>query len=86
MTLLEIDRDLNRKIDENERYIRYSYFELKIQKNLSESEIDEYLKLVRTKLENLNYKVYFTGAKYVYQNEDREVETNEYLIAIKEEI
>jgi len=35
------------------------------------------------KLENKDYQVYFTGAKYRYQNEEREVETNEYLIAIK---
>ena len=33
--------------------------------------------------ENLGYRVYFTGAKYNYQGENRIVESNEYLVAIK---
>lgn len=83
MTMKELDEDINKKINENENYIRYTYFELRIIHNLSEEDIDEFLKLARNKLENKDYQVYFTGAKYRYQNEEREVETNEYLIAIK---
>ena len=51
--------------------------------NLSEDEIDEVLRLARNKFENLGYRVYFTGAKYNYQGENRIVESNEYLVAIK---
>ena len=50
---------------------------------LSEDEIDEVLRLARNKFENLGYRVYFTGAKYNYQGENRIVESNEYLVAIK---
>ena len=77
MTLEELDKDINKKIAENEEFVRYTFFEL------SEDEIDEVLRLARNKFENLGYRVYFTGAKYNYQGENRIVESNEYLVAIK---
>lgn len=83
MTLEELDKDINNKIANSENYIRYTYFELKVKHNLEEGEIDEVLRLARNKLENLGYRVYFTGAKYNYQGESRVVESNEYLVAIK---
>ena len=79
MTLEELDKDINKKIAENEEFVRYTFFELKVKHNLSEGEIDE----ARNKFENLGYRVYFTGAKYNYQGENRIVESNEYLVAIK---
>ena len=85
MTLEELDKDINHKIEENEDFVRYTYFELKIKHNLSEGEIDEVLRLARNKFENLGYRVYFTGAKYNYNGENRVVETNEYLVAIKDQ-
>ena len=79
----ELDKDINKKIAENEEFVRYTFFELKVRHNLSEDEIDEVLRLARNKFENLGYRVYFTGAKYNYQGENRIVESNEYLVAIK---
>ncbi len=84
MTLMEIDQDIHRKIDQNDKYIRYSYFELRVTHNLSEDEIKTFLQLAKNKLENMNYKVYFTGDNYVFENVNRTVGDNEYLIAIKE--
>ena len=84
MTLEELDKDINHKIEENEDFVRYTYFELKIKHNLSEGEIDEVLRLARNKFENLGYRVYFTGAKYNYKGEEKIVESNEYLVAIKD--
>ena len=72
------------KEKENENYIRYSYYELKVKYNLSEEEIDEVLKISRDYFENKGYKVYFTNAEFEYQNAKRKVEINEYLIAFKE--
>ena len=72
------------KEKENENYIRYSYYELKVKDNLSESEIDEVLKISRDYLENKGYKDYFTNAEFEYQNSKRKVEINEYMIAFKE--
>ena len=43
-----------------------------------------FLKYAKIRLENMNYQVYFTGAKFTYNNEIRQVQDNEYMIAIKE--
>lgn len=72
------------KENENADYIRYSYYELKVKNNLSEKEINEVLRISRDYFENRNYKVYFTGAKFQYQNKKRQVEINELMIAVKE--
>lgn len=72
------------KEKENENYIRYSYYELKIKNNLSENEIDNVLRISRDYFENKGYKVYFTNAEFEYQNARRKVETNEYMIALKD--
>ena len=57
MTLEELDKDINKKIAENEEFVRYTFFELKVRHNLSEDEIDEVLRLARNKFENLGYRV-----------------------------
>ena len=36
-------------------------------------------------LEELNYQVYFTGARFKFENADKIVESNEFLIGIKDE-
>ena len=41
MTLEELDKDINKKIAENEEFVRYTFFELKVRHNLSEDEIDK---------------------------------------------
>ena len=84
MTLLEIDEDIHRKISENERYVRYSYFELRVKRDLSEDEAQNVIRLVKNKLENMNYKVYLKGERFVFEDANRIVDTNEYLIAIKD--
>ena len=66
-------------------YIRYSYYELKVKYNLTEEEIDEVLRVSRNYFENKGYKVYFTNAEFEYKNAKRKVETNEYMVAFKEE-
>lgn len=72
------------KENENENYIRYSYYELKVKYNLNEKEIDEVLRISRDYFENKGYKVYFTNAEFEYQNTRRKVESNELMIAIKD--
>ena len=61
-----------------------TFYDLRVKHNLSESEVDEFLQLSRNKLENNGYDVYFTGAKFVYQNANRTVQDNEFMVAIKE--
>jgi hypothetical protein len=74
---------INQKVEENENYIRYSYYELKVKNNLTEKEIDEVLRISRDYFENKGFRVYFTNAEFEYQNARRKVEINEYMIAIK---
>lgn len=81
-----IENTLTEKVCQNTNYIRYTFYELKVKYNLSEKELDRFLVLIRTKLENENYKVYFTDAKFTFENANRTVQPNEILIAIKEEI
>ena len=75
---------INRKLIENNDIIRYTYYELRVKNNLTEDEVQKFLELNKAYLENKNYQVYFTGAKFEYDNANRTVQPNELMIAIKE--
>ena len=75
---------ISTKLKENYKFIRYTFYELRIKNNLSEEEVDEFLKINKSYLEEKGYNVYFTGAKFVYENANRTVQDNELMIAIKE--
>lgn len=75
---------IEEKEKENSNYIRYSFYELRVKNNLSEKEIDEFLRINKDYFENKGYKVYFTGAKFVYNDANMTVQSNELMIAIKE--
>lgn len=85
MTMQFVTDYINKKINENPNYIRYTFYELRVKNNLSEEDVDEFLRINRDYFENKDYNVYFTNAKYTYKNEDKIVEPNELMIAIKEE-
>ena len=78
-----IESTLKIKIKNNPNYIRYTFYELRVKYNLSEEETDRFLFLIRTRLENENYKVYFTGAKFEYNNAKITVQDNELMIAVQ---
>ena len=75
---------IDQKEQQNENFIRYSFFELKVENGLTEKEIDEVLRVSRDYFENKGYKVYFTNTEFEYKNERKKVESNEFLIAFKE--
>lgn len=79
-----IETSVIEKIIKDPNYIRYTFYELRIKYNLSEGETDRFLYLIRTKLQNENYKVYFTGSKFEYNNTQNIVNDNELIIAIKQ--
>lgn len=85
MTQQFVTEYINKKIQENENYIRYTYYELKVKNNLTEDELQVFLELNKNYFENKGYRVYFTGTRFIYQNSNRIVESNELMIAIKEE-
>lgn len=84
MTLEFVNNYIDKKLSENEKFIRYTYYELRVKNNLSEDDVDEFLRLNKTYFENKNYNVYFTNAKYYYKGTTKIVEPNELMIAIKE--
>ena len=55
-----IEKSLDEKMQKNSNYINFSFFELKVKYNLGDEDIKKLLQLARTKLENDNYKVYYT--------------------------
>lgn len=77
-----IDKKLKESEDEN--YIRYTFYDLRIKNNLTEEEIDRFLKINKDYFENKGYNVFFTGAKFTYRDVNLIVKDNELMIAIKE--
>ena len=86
MTMQEITQYLDNKINEDENLVIITFYEVRIKFDLSEEETQEFLRLCRTRLENLGYQVYFTGAKYMYQGVNKVVQSNELMVAIKDNL
>lgn len=83
MTLEFIDNYINKKLDENEEILIFTFYELRVKSNLSEYDVNRFLELAKIRLENLYYKTYFTGTEFVYENVTRVVNDNELMVAIK---
>lgn len=79
-----IEITLKEKMNKNANYIRYTFYELRVKYNLSEEDTDRFLDLIRAKLQNENYRVYFTGARFEYRDAKIKVQDNELMIAVKE--
>lgn len=84
MELKFVNDYINKKLLSNHNYIVYTFYELRIENNLSVDEVDKFLKFNKDYLESKGYNVYFTGAKFFYENKYRIVQPNELMIAIKE--
>ena len=84
MTIQELTEFLDNKILQNENEIVITFYELRVKMNLSEEDTDYFLKLCRARFQNLGYKVYVTGDKFVYKEANRTVQSNQLMIAIKE--
>lgn len=78
---------INKKLAETSdiNYIRYTFYELRVKNNLSESDLDKFLEINKNYFENKGYNVYFTGARFTYKNANITVQPNEIMIAVKEE-
>lgn len=79
-----IETSLSEKIKENREFIRYTFFETNVKYNLKPVDKYIFLRYLRIKLENNNYKVYTQKNEYKYKDEVKKVQENEELIAIKE--
>ena len=84
INLDEITEFVDNKIDKKKKKIVIGFYELKVKRNLSDADVLNALYLISTRLMNLGYKVYKTKEKYMYQEKEYEVQSNELLVAIKE--
>lgn len=75
---------ISTKEEQNEQFVKYTFYELRVKYNLTEQEANEVLKISKDYFQNKGYKVYFTGERFEYQNANRMVQDNELMIAIKE--
>ena len=85
MRLTDVTVFLDSKIAVREDEIVITYYELRVKMGLSETETTAFLSYCTTRLKNLGYKVYTTGQQFQHQKAHRTVQTNELMIAIKEE-
>lgn len=79
----KIERTLEDKMKKDDKILRYTFYELRIKENLTEKETERFLELIKITLEKKHYDIYFTGAKFTYEEANRTVQPNELLIAIK---
>ncbi len=75
---------ISTKEEQNEQFVKYTFYELRVKYNLTEQEANEVLKISKDYFQNKGYKVYFTEERFEYQNANRMVQDNELMIAIKE--
>lgn len=59
MTMQFVTDYINKKINENPNYIRYTFYELRVKNNLSEEDVDEFLRINRDYFENNGYQSIF---------------------------
>ena len=85
MDIRFVDDYINQKLNENDEFIRYTFYELRVKNNLSQEDTDEFLKLNRTYFERKGYKVYVTDDKFTYNGAKMTVQPNELMIIIKNE-
>lgn len=84
MTTQFVEELINRKMRINENEIIFTFYELRVKNNLTEEQVNEFLNLSKIRLENLDYQVFFTGAKFIYKEAQRTVQDNELMVAVKE--
>lgn len=75
---------IDQKVKENKEFVRYTFYELRVKCNLSEEDTIEFLDINKDYFENKDYEVYFTGDEYTYKGQNKKVEENELMVAIKE--
>ena len=75
---------INRKIEENDKMVKITFYELRVKEQLSEEQTDCFLRLSKQRLENLGYKIYNQGEHYSNNGQDTVIENNIFYIAIKQ--
>ena len=86
MTKQFITDYIDSKMAENENFIRFTFYELRVKHNLSEEDTNEFLRLCMSSLDKKGYEVYIGNARYSYNNGNQYVQPNELLVAFKSDV
>lgn len=79
-----IDKLVERKIEENEDFLRFTFYEVMIKEKVPNSQENEFNMLAKNKLNNMRYIVYLQDQEFIYNEAKMRVQPNELLIAVKE--
>ncbi len=79
-----IDELIEEKQAIDENFLRFTFYEVMVKKDVKEYEEKDFLQLAGIKLTNLGYTVYFKDQEFTYNKAIRRVQINELIIAIKE--
>ena len=79
----EDEEKKKQKILNEKNKIVYTFYELRIKRNMAEEEIEEFLRISKIKFENMGYKVYYTGQHYMFECIEKIVQSNELMVAVK---
>ena len=83
MKEFNVIQKMEKKIAENENFLKYTYYELRVKENLRESEMYGFIGETIKELLKLKYEVYRTNQTYCIDNQEYIVKENELLVAIK---
>lgn len=83
MNIQFIANVIDEKLEEDDSYVVFTFYELRVKYNLTEEEISRFLELSKNRFENSGYKVYFTGEHYTHNNITKTVQDNELMVAVK---
>lgn len=83
LNMEKVNNYLTKKLETHSDIIICTYFEMKIKLDISEKDENLFLRYARDKLQENGYDCYFTNSKYKYNNEEKIVDTNELIVAIK---
>ncbi len=78
-----IDRLIDEKILKDEKFLRFTFFEVRIKGKVTNEEENDFLRLAKTKLNNMGYIVYLQEQEFIDDDARRKVQPNELMIAIK---
>jgi hypothetical protein len=83
MTLEMLNDIIESKINQNENFIIFTFYELMVKHDVHKDESGTVIDLIKQKLINYNYDVYTTGESYTLNSVTYTVPINISLIAIK---
>ena len=84
MTIDELDKYINNKIDKEGKFLIFTYYEIRVKMNLTKEEAMVVIDLIKRKLTNNNYSVLFPGDIYYKNSQQVRVKEIELVVAIKE--